>query len=224
MEACQKVRPYDLAVALKLIGAGVGRTGTHSLKLALEELLGGPCYHMSELFGRDDDIAVWHAAARGEPADLNAMLEGYEATVDWPAAAFWHELAAANPDAVVLLSLRSSPEAWWASFERTIATQLQTPVPEDEVRWNERRALTMDMMANRFTPDFANREAAIAAYGRNTDEVRRAIPAGRLVEWQPGDGWGPLCAALGVPEPAEPFPHTNTSEDFRSSMGLTERE
>ena len=94
-------------MALKLIGAGVGRTGTHSLKQALEHLLGGPCYHMSELFGRDDDIAVWHAAARGEPADLNAMLDGYEATVDWPAAAFWPELTAANPDAVVLLSLRS---------------------------------------------------------------------------------------------------------------------
>jgi hypothetical protein len=211
-------------VALKLIGAGVGRTGTHSLKQALEHLLGGPCYHMSELFGRDDDIAVWHAAARGEPADLNAMLDGYEATVDWPAAAFWPELTAANPDAVVLLSLRSSPEAWWASFERTIATQLQTPVPAEDVRWNERRALTMDMMANRFTPDFTDRDAAIAAYRRNTDEVRRTIPAERLVEWQPGDGWGPLCEALGLPEPAEPFPHTNTAEDFRSSMGLTEAE
>jgi len=212
--------PYDLVVALKLIGAGVGRTGTNSLKHALEQLLGGPCYHMSELIGRDEDIAVWAAAARGEPADLNAMLAGYEAAVDWPAAAFWPELTAANPDAPVLLSLRSSPEAWWASFERTIATQLQTPVPAEDVAWTQRRALTMDMMANRFTPDFADRDAAIAAYRRNEAEVRRAIPPDRLFVWHPGDGWGPLCDALGLPEPAEPFPHTNTTADFRSSMGL----
>jgi hypothetical protein len=212
--------PYDLVVALKLIGAGVGRTGTNSLKHALEQLLGGPCYHMSELIERDDDIAVWQAAARGEPADLNAMLAGYEAAVDWPAAAFWPELTAANPEAPVLLSLRSSPEAWWASFERTIATQLQTPVPADDVAWTRRRALTMDMMATRFTPDFADRDAAIAAYRRNEDDVRRSIPADRLFVWHPGDGWGPLCDALGLPEPAEPFPHTNTTADFRSSMGL----
>ena len=115
--------PYDLAVASKLIGAGVGRTGTHSLKLALEELLGGPCYHMSELFGRDDDIAVWHAAARGEPADLNAMLDGLRGSRRLAGGRVLARAARrANPDAVVLLSLRSSPEAWWASFERTIAT------------------------------------------------------------------------------------------------------
>jgi len=211
-------------MTLRVVGAGLGRTGTHSLKLALEQLLGGPCYHMSELIDRESDTAVWAAATRGEDVDWVRFLSGFEATVDWPAAAFWPELTAANPEAVVLLSLRSSPEAWWSSFERTIATQLQTPVPADDVRWNERRALTMDMMANRFTPDFADRDAAIAAYRRNTDEVRRAIPTQRFDELQPGDGWTPLCYALGVPEPAEPFPHTNTTSDFRSSMGLAENQ
>jgi hypothetical protein len=207
-------------MALRVIGAGVGRTGTHSLKLALEQLLDGPCYHMSELFGRDDDIAVWHAAARGEPADLTGMLDGYAATVDWPAAAFWRELREGSPDAVVLLSQRRSPEAWWDSFSRTIVDTLSTPVPADDVAWTRRRALTTDMMANRFTPDWADRDAAIAAYIRNNDEVRRAVPADRLVEWQPGDGWGPLCHALNVDEPDEPFPHTNTTAEFRAQMEL----
>ena len=207
-------------MALRVIGAGVGRTGTHSLKLALEQLLDGPCYHMSELFGRDDDIAVWHAAARGEPADLNGMLADYTATVDWPAAAFWQELREGSPDALVLLSQRRSPEAWWESFSRTIADTLSTPVPADDEIWTRRRALTTDVMANRFTSDWADRDAAIAAYIRNSEEVRRAVPPDRLVEWQPGDGWGPLCRALNVDEPDEPFPHTNTTAEFRAGMDL----
>ena len=79
-------------MTLRVVGAGLGRTGTHSLKLALEQLLGGPCYHMVEVLGRPDQAAVWSRAARGEEPDWTTFLAGYEATVDWPAASFWREL------------------------------------------------------------------------------------------------------------------------------------
>jgi len=90
-------------MGLEVVGAGLGRTGTHSLKIALEQLLGGPCYHMMETFGRPDDIPVWHRAVDGDMPDWNDFLSEYRAAVDWPAGAFWREIWAANPDAVVLL-------------------------------------------------------------------------------------------------------------------------
>jgi hypothetical protein len=207
-------------MALRVVGAGLGRTGTHSLKLALEQLLGGPCYHMSELFEREDDTAVWAAAARGEDIDWAEFLAEFAATVDWPACAFWDGIAATAPEAVVLLSVRESPEAWWASFERTIAQALQQPVPPEDEAWARRRQMVISMIETTFTPDWSDRDAALAAYSRHNEHVRQAVPAERLVEWQPGDGWEPLCAALDLDVPAEPFPHTNTTAEFRESGGL----
>src|ERR1700681_1618818 len=107
------------AMTLQVVGAGLGRTGTHSLKVALEQLLGGPCYHMMEVFGRPDDIPVWHAAVNGDMPDWSEFLSEYRAAVDWPAAAFWREISAANPDAVVLLSSRDT-DGWWTSADNTI--------------------------------------------------------------------------------------------------------
>jgi hypothetical protein len=207
-------------MTLRVVGAGLGRTGTHSLKLALEQLLDGPCYHMSELIGREDDTAVWAAATRGEDVDWARFLSDFAATVDWPACAFWEPIAAAHPDAVVLLSMRESPEAWWKSVERTIVQALQRPVPDDDEAWAERRRMVIAMVESTFTPDWRDRDGAIAGYLRHNDRVRETVSADRLVEWRPGDSWGPICAALGVEIPAEPFPHTNTTADFRAQSGL----
>jgi hypothetical protein len=207
-------------MALRVVGAGLGRTGTHSLKLALEQLLGGPCYHMSELIDREEDTAIWAAATRGEDVDWAGFLAEYAATVDWPACAFWEPIAAAHPDAVVVLSLRESPEAWVKSFERTIAQALQKPVPAEDPGWVERRRMVLAMVESTFTPDWRDPDAAREAYIRHADRVRAAVPAGRLVEYRAGDGWEPLCAALGVEIPAEPFPHTNTTADFRTQSKL----
>jgi hypothetical protein len=80
-------------MTLRVVGAGLGRTGTNSLKLALEQLLGGPCYHMFEVFGHPDSIPRWVDAVEGRPVDWDALMNGYRAAVDWPAAAFWRELA-----------------------------------------------------------------------------------------------------------------------------------
>ena len=211
-------------MALRVVGAGLGRTGTHSLKLALEQLLVGPCYHMSEAIERPGNTPAWHAAVRGEAVDWDRLLSGYIATVDWPACAFWRELRAVNRDAVVLLSSRESPEAWWQSMERTIVATLSRPVPSEDADWTARRAMTLEMMERRFAPGWRHRDSAIAAYERHNDDVRAAVPAERLIDWRTGDGWEPLCAALDLPVPAEPFPHVNTAADFRAGQELDHRQ
>jgi Sulfotransferase domain len=211
------------AIALRVVGAGLGRTGTASLKLALEALLGGRCYHMLEAASRPRDVELWRAAVRGGRVDWPALLGDYAASVDWPACAFWRELAAANPGALVLLSSRESPERWWASMERTIVpTVRQTVAPEQE-ELARHRAMVRELLERRFTPRWQDREEAIAAYERHNEDVRRSVEPERLLEWRPGDGWEPLCTALGVAVPAEPFPHENTTEDFRARQGLDER-
>src|SRR3954470_22227270 len=105
---------------LRVVGAGVGRTGTASLKAALERLLGGPCYHMAEVFEHTVHIPLWHAALLGEQVDWDKIMDGYVAVVDWPAAGCWRDLAAAHPDALVLLSTRADAQTWWKSASATI--------------------------------------------------------------------------------------------------------
>jgi hypothetical protein len=203
---------------LRLVGAGLGRTGTTSLKKALEQLTGGPCYHMFEVLEHPESVALWHSVVRGESADWEALMGGYTASVDWPAAAYWAELSAANPDAVVLLSSRATPEEWWASMEKTIVNVLTMDLPPGEERMSAHRAMVLEMLARRFTPDWRDPQAAMAAYTRHNERVRSEAPADRLVDWQPGGGWEPICAALGVPVPSDPFPHENSSEEFHTNL------
>jgi hypothetical protein len=207
-------------MALRVVGAGLGRTGTNSLKVALEQLLDGRCYHMFELADRDWDTPAWQAAVRGQPVDWGGLLGEYVATVDWPAAAFWSEISAANPDAVVLLSTRDSAESWWESMERTILQTLSGAVPAEDPATVRRRAMAVEMLRERFTPHWRERDAAIAAYERHNEAVRRGVPAERLLEWRPRDGWEPICMALGLPVPDAPFPRENTTSAFRARHGL----
>lgn len=203
-------------MGLKVVGAGLGRTGTHSLKIALEQLLGGTCYHMVEVFPRPEHVPLWHAAILGEQPDWEQMLEGFTATVDWPAAAVWADLHRAFPDSVVLLSLRDDPAAWWRSFSQTILQVMQRGPAQPDDAWY---AMSEDML-RRFTPDYADEGAAMAAYEAHNQAVRDSVEPGRLIEWRPRDGWGPLCRGLGVAEPDEPFPHVNTTDDFKAMAGL----
>jgi len=205
-------------MAIQLIGAGLGRTGTMSLKVALEQLLGGTCHHMKEVFEHPDEIPVWHAAMRGEPVDFRALLAGYDAIVDYPGAAVWRELAASFPDAPVLLSTRASAQQWWESASATILPSTQRP-PEDELQ-AAHRAMVREMFTMSLGDDLSDSQAVQAAYDAHNDAVRAEIAADRLFEYRPGDGWAPLCAALGVPEPDEPFPHTNSRAEFRARAGL----
>lgn len=196
---------------LRVVGSGVGRTGTMSLKLALEKLLGGPCYHMMEVFARPAHFGVWTAAGRGERVDWHALLDGFAAAVDWPAAAFWEELAAAFPDAIILHSERD-PEAWFKSATSTIFKERSEPPPPPM------REMLDAMLAAKFTPQVRDHDAAIAAYQRHNARVHATAPKSRLVVWRPGDGWEPLCKALGVAVPAEPFPHVNTTDEFNARV------
>ena len=200
---------------MRVVGAGLGRTGTASLKQALERLLGAPCYHMQEVLEHLDHVPIWHAAIRGESVDWDKLLDGYAAIVDWPGAACWRSIAAANPDAVVLLSTRADAETWYRSAKATILGD----VPDDVKEAQPQLAPFGDMvgaMFAAFDPDWRDRDAALAAYDRHNAAVRAEVPPERLVEWQPGAGWEPLCTALGVPVPDEPFPHTNSTEEFRA--------
>jgi hypothetical protein len=191
---------------MRIVGAGLGRTGTLSLKLALEKLLGAPCYHMLEVVTHPEHIPVWHAAAEGRFPDWRAFLSGYAAAVDWPAASFYRELMAAFPDALVVLSERDA-ESWWRSAHATIFPSIRRAPPA----W---RAMVEAVFAARFTAALEDREACIAAYAHHNAEVRRVVPPARLVEWNAKQGWAPLCAALELPVPDAPFPHANSTEEF----------
>jgi hypothetical protein len=163
---------------------------------------------MAEVFENPHHIPLWHDAAQGRSVDWNAILAGYSTAVDWPAAAFWRELSDEHPDAKILLSFRD-PEDWWASASATIFRFRQGP-PEMDAFF----AMVQALFENRFVADIDDKDACIAAYNRLNDEVRKNADPNRLVEWSPGDGWAPLCKMLDVPIPNEPFPHSNSRDEF----------
>ena len=196
-------------MTLRVVGAGLGRTGTMSLKLALERLLGAPCYHMAEVFAQPEHVTSWRDAARGEMPDWKRLFAGYAATVDWPSASFWPEISEAFPDALVLLSVREF-DSWWKSASTTIF-----PATKDATGpWRE---MVDTLFGNRFTARLDDREACRAAFERHYADARARIPRERLLEWRPSDGWEPICRALGLAVPGEPFPRTNTSEEFQKA-------
>jgi len=193
-------------MTIRVVGAGLYRTGTKSLKAALERLLGRPSYHMMEVFLHPEHIPVWHAAAQGRMPSWAEFLEDYGATLDAPAAYFWPELSQAFPDAIVLLSVRSA-DSWWESASQTVLRTEGMVSPE----WD---AMNEAISSTRFATSTKTRESAIRGFDLHNDSVREAIEPHRLLEWQAGEGWEPICAALGVPVPEEPFPHTNSKEEW----------
>jgi sulfotransferase family protein len=217
---CSRLHGVDRerAVELNVVGAGLGRTGTASLKKALERLTGGRCYHMFEVLEQPEAVAGWHAVVRGDLQELDVLMAGYLATVDWPASSYWPELSAANPGAVVLLSSRATPEEWWASMERTIIPTLTGELPPQAEAMSAHRAMVLEMLDRRFTPDWREPAAAMAAYERHNERVRSQVPSEQLIDWRPGDGWQPICAALGVAVPSDPFPHENDSGEFHANI------
>src|SRR5205823_3919093 len=184
---------------LAVVGAGVGRTGTHSLKIALEQLLGAPCHHMMEIMGDPAQIPGWIDGIDGRAVDWSAMLTRYRAVVDWPGAAFWRELSAANPDALVLLSVRD-PDAWYKSASNTIFLSFDH-VPSELEPW---MSSVRTLLRERFSDRFDDPTAMMDAFMRHNEAVRREVPAERLLEWAPGDGWDPICERLGLPVPNVP--------------------
>jgi len=201
----------ESATGIRVIGAGVGRTGTHSLKQALEHLLGGRCYDMDEVLAHREHETVWKAAAEGRLPDWQRLLGAYTSTEDWPAAAFWPELAEAYPDAFVLLSHRRA-EDWLLSARATI---FQAMEDDEDTPWGD---MIHTIMRARFTDLLEDDNACLEAYERHNAAVRAAVPPERLIDWPTGAGWEPLCAALGVAVPDIPFPHVNTTGEFRQRV------
>ena len=197
-------------MALKVIGAGLGRTGTLSLKFALERLGFGPCYHMIEIMAKGRErLPQWIDVVRGSP-DWDAIFDGFASTVDYPTCYFWRELAAHYPDAKVILSTRDA-EGWFDSVQRTIMSP-------DGVK-AVRAGPLAEFMEGTVLKDFGDRvhdRAFMTDYFRRwEDSVTEALPPERLLVHRPGDGWPPLCAFLEVPIPDEPYPRVNSSEDMR---------
>jgi len=199
-------------MTMHVIGAGVGRTGTYSLKLALERLGLGPCHHMEEvLLDRPVQVPLWAAAVAGRP-DWGAIYEGYESAVDWPTAGFFRELAAAYPAAKFVLTLRS-PERWVESFSHTIYKLMaeRGSAPEDMQAWLD---MAIGVIEKTGFPGGLDTAALTAAFTAHNEAVKAAIPADRLLTFQVKDGWGPLCGFLGKAVPDEPFPRTNDRGEF----------
>jgi len=208
-------------MSMKVIGAGFGRTSTMSLKYALEQLGFGPCYHMIETREHPEHDAMWLALARGKSDDWHAILDGYAASVDWPAIMIWRELAAAYPEAKVILTLRD-PNGWYESASKTIFARMREFAEAlahgdaetiDPARRAHMRMVNAVVVDKTFSGSL-DRDHAIEVFDAHNDEVRRTIPPERLLVYESGQGWEPLCAFLGVPVPETPYPKVNSSDDF----------
>ena len=215
---------------MKVIGAGFGRTGTTSLKAALETLGFGSAYHLTESFTHPEHARFWEAARRGERVDWAVFLSGYEITVDWPACAFYAELMEAFPGAPVILTVRE-PERWYRSTLSTIygIHRISSGPPPvrlalalvglfapgvagvarlaDEIVWN-----------GTFDGRFEDKPYAIETFRRHNEEVKRRVPPERLLVYDVREGWEPLCDFLGVEIPDEPFPHLNDTREMRRRL------
>ncbi len=200
---------------LDVIGAGFGRTGTMSLKLALEQLGFGPCHHMVEVLMRPGAAEPWAAAARGERPDWDGVFADYRSSCDWPSCDYWRELAAHWPDAKVILTVRE-PETWFRSTQATIFSSAN-PLIE-----NDRGPIGQTMRAigaHHFGGKVNDRDLCLAALAQHNAAVQRELPAERLLVMDIAEGWAPLCRFLDVAVPDAPFPHANTSDEFGAHAG-----
>ncbi|HEY2751070.1 sulfotransferase family protein [Phenylobacterium sp.] len=196
-------------VTLSVIGAGFGRTGTMSLKLALEQLGLGPCYHMAEVFKNPAAPDWWYEAAQDPAkADWGKIFEGYNSTVDWPNATYWEELAEVYPDAKVILTERD-PNIWFDSTQATIFGD-RLLVDSDAAFPRMVRKVVFDLFDGRIH----DRDHAIAVFEAHNARVRATIPAKRLLVYEVAQGWEPLCDFLRVAVPDGPMPKVNSREEF----------
>lgn len=210
-------------MGLKVIGAGLPRTGTLSMKAALEELGFGRCYHMMEVFQAPWRSKAWASYFTGSPVDWDQVFDGYGAAVDAPAFIAWRDLAARYPDAKVVLTVRDA-DSWYASLCKTILSEgyidglLASPVGE---MIGPMVGAMMSIAGSAPGGPSAGpppREAMMAVRAAHEAAVRSAFGPDRLLEYRVGEGWGPLCKFLGVESPDAPFPRVNDSESFHTNF------
>ena len=208
-------------MALGVIGAGFGRTGTASLKAALEILGYDKTHHMFEVMGNPDQMAMWHAIGRGEQPDWDGVYTGFAAAVDFPTAAYWRELSAYYPDAKIVLTTRS-PDSWWKSASATIIPIGKAP-PAWARKWikpiRQNVEMTNGTIWHRiFDGRQFEEEHAKRVFEAHNAAVKAELPAERLLVFEVKQGWEPLCAFLGKPVPDQPFPHVNDTAEFQKTI------
>ena len=208
-------------MTLEVIGAGLGRTGTLSLKAALERIGYGPCYHMIEVLTAPERARHWLGQAQSGSHDWDTIFEGYRATVDWPAAAFWRELLERYPDAKVLLSRRDA-DRWYDSVMNTIYPVMKQGLPARAPKLlREFHEMVYALIVERtFGGRLEDRAHAKRVYEEHNRVVIESVPPERLLVYEPGDGWEPVCRFLGVPVPDAEFPRLNDTAWYRERTGL----
>ncbi len=205
-------------MTIKVIGAGFGRNGTLSLKQALETLGFNRCYHMMVLDQSKDEDLAWLALHRGESVDLDRLFDGYQASVDWPSCNFWREQMAWYPDAKVILSERD-PQAWYRSIMNTIYPGSLAMRESDDPMMQRRSQMVFELVWDGlFDGRMDDADHVIGVYLAHNQRVKDEVPADRLLVFESSQGWEPLCAFLDVPVPDEPYPRTNSTEDFSKLM------
>ena len=205
-------------MTIKVIGAGFGRTGTMSLKLALEQLGYTKCYHMLEVAQNAGHAEQWAALTERGEMDWDGIFEGYQASVDWPSAAFYQEQMAQYPDAKVVLTTRD-PDKWYESCSNTIFAAMA--MAREKAPDNAQMKMGYQLvMQNTLGGKAGDREHCKAVFETHNAEVQRIVPPEKLLVFEVAQGWSPLCSFLGVPVPEADFPRVNSTEEFRQMMQL----
>lgn len=201
-------------MTIKVIGAGFGRTGTLSMKYALEMLGFVKCYHMMEVGMHPTHTQVWLDLAHGKEIGWETLFDGYQASVDWPSANFWREQMAAYPEAKVLLTLRD-PDRWYDSVMNTIWKVSSGNRDNPDKRAQASAKFAFDVIWDRvFDGRMEDKAHVLACYEAHNQEVIDTVPDDMLLVYEPGQGWEPLCEFLEVPVPAEDYPHVNSTDEF----------
>lgn len=195
---------------LAVIGAGFGRTGTLSMKTALETIGLGPCHHMANVLSDPGQIMLWRAAAKGDLPDWDEAYAGFQSAVDWPTSFYWRELSIHYPDAKVILTTRSAA-SWYDSMVKTLWNVIGPGNSPDSFGV---RIINQTIFNGRFE----DRAHAISVYEAHNQAVRANVRGDRLLEFKLGDGWQELCGFLGRPIPADPFPRSNSTDEFRAKI------
>ncbi len=210
-------------MALQVIGAGFGRTGTNSLKVALEQLGFWKCHHMREVPGSRAQVDAWYALSQGEEVDWDRVFDGFAASCDWPSAVYWERLYRHYPDSVVILTVRDE-DRWYESVAETIY-----PVSRVVPRWlvwsiprvrKLLQAIMDSIWDGIFDGKFEDKTHAISVYRANSARVKRVVAPERLLVFEAKDGWEPLCAFLNVPVPDSPYPHVNEAAEIKRMVRL----
>ena len=208
---------------MKVLGAGFGRTGTMSLKIALEKLGIGPCYHMREVISHPSHIKIWYDISRGEHPNWDRLFSGFNSAVDFPVCLFYEELVNKFPDAKFILTLRDF-DTWYKSTANTIY-KVPTMLPGwfKRVVYPIRMFIEMQVIliwVGLFKNNFSDRESTELVYNEHIESVKKTISADKLLIYRINEGWGPLCEFLNVEKPETPFPKVNDTAEMLRNFAI----